>query len=129
MKGYKKGRLFTDPSVSFSNEVEVEPRAYSPEEWPFMWLRAPPTKRKNHGQLRFVKAGKRFDGHLRFVKRKSAIFTPRPQCHGLITPPHTAQFLEQKISATPSQIAKKYSHNLSFTLHSRVKIVQCSCFM
>jgi len=34
---------------------------------PYLWIRMP-TKRRNHGQLRFVKPGKRFAGHLRFVK-------------------------------------------------------------
>ena len=68
-KGCKmRGPFFADIS---STGVDG---SYNPEEWPFMWLRVPPTKRKNHGQLRFVKAGKRFDGHLRFVKRKSTLF-------------------------------------------------------
>jgi len=53
-----------DPSVSLSNEVES---SYKGEDLPFMWFRVP-MKRKHHGQLRFVRPGKRFDGHLRFVK-------------------------------------------------------------
>jgi len=36
---------------------------------PYLWIRMP-TKRRNHGQLRFVKPGKRFAGHLRFVKQR-----------------------------------------------------------
>merc|ERR1712156_230684 len=57
-----------DPSVPLSNEVES---SYKGEDWPFMWLRMP-MKRKNHGQLRFARPrnGKRFDGHLRFVKQR-----------------------------------------------------------